>query len=58
MRKARRDQMHEGDVLGWMRTDDYFAKATQAMQSQVISPLEARGIPIGAQLSELSAYLH
>lgn len=57
MRKERRDQMHEGDVLGWMRTDDYFAKARQAMQSQVISPLEARGIPIAAQLSELPAQL-
>jgi hypothetical protein len=57
MRKERRDQLHEGDVLGWMRTDDYFAKATQAMQSQVIAPLEARCIPIGAQLSELARYL-
>jgi len=48
----RRKQLHEGDVLGWMKTDDYLARARKAMQSEVISPLEARGIPIAAQLSE------
>jgi hypothetical protein len=54
IRQNRRQQMHEGDVLGWLRTDDYLARAEQAMQTHVITPLEARGIPIGAQLSELS----
>lgn len=52
----RRQQLHEGDVLGWMRTDDYLSRAQRAMQTQVISPLEARGIPIGAQLSETPDY--
>lgn len=49
----RREQMHEGDVLGWMRSDEYLRRAQQAMQEEVITPLEARGIPIGAQLGEL-----
>jgi hypothetical protein len=52
----RRQQLHEGDVLGWMRTDDYLSRARHAMQTQVITPLEARGIPIGAQLSETPSY--
>jgi hypothetical protein len=52
----RREQLHEGDVLGWMRSEDYLGRARKAMQSQVISPLEARGIPIGAQLSETPDY--
>jgi len=52
----RREQLHEGDVLGWMRTDDYLGRARRAMQTQVITPLEARGIPIGAQLSEIPDY--
>lgn len=40
------------DVLGWMQTDDYLKLAFRSMQSLVIDPLEARGIPIQAQLSE------
>ena len=35
-----------------MKTDDYLALAERSLQSQVIDPLEAREIPIGAQLSE------
>jgi hypothetical protein len=53
-RKNRRAPQHDGDVLGWMKTDDYLALAERAMQQQVIAPLEARGIPIAAQLSELT----
>lgn len=52
----RRNQLHEGDVLGWMRSDDYLWRARQGMQTQVITPLEARGIPISAQLSEVPDY--
>jgi hypothetical protein len=52
----RRHQLHEGDVLGWMRTDDYLARARQAMQTQVITPLESRGIPVSAQLSETPSF--
>jgi hypothetical protein len=52
----RRSQLHEGDVLGWMKTDDYLTRARRAMQSEVIQPLEARGIPISAQLSEVPSY--
>ena len=54
-RKHRRAPKHHGDVLGWMKTDDYLALASRAMQQQVIEPLEAREIPISAQLSELTA---
>ena len=53
-RKTRRAPKHDGDVLGWMKTDDYLALAEKAMQAQVIAPLEARGIPIGAQLTEFT----
>lgn len=56
LHKNRREQLHEGDVLGWMRTDDYLGRARHAMQTQVITPLEARGIPIEAQLSELASH--
>ena len=52
IRKNRRAPTHDGDVLGWMSTDQYLGLAEKSMQSQVIDPLEARGIPIGAQLSE------
>ena len=38
-----------------MSTDDYLALAAKAMQAQVIEPLEARGIPIAAQLKEMAA---
>jgi len=54
-RKHRRTPKHHGDVLGWMKTDDYLSLAARAMQAQVIDPLEARGIPVGAQLTELGA---
>jgi hypothetical protein len=49
----RRNPSHDGDVLGWMRTDDYLLLARKSMQTHVIAPLEARGIPIAAQLPEL-----
>jgi len=50
---ARRNEPRaEDDVLGWMRTDDYLKLAFRSMQTLVIDPLEARGIPIQAQLSE------
>jgi hypothetical protein len=52
----RRSQLHEGDVLGWMKTDEYLMRARRAMQSEVIAPLEARGIPISAQLTEAASY--
>jgi hypothetical protein len=55
--RNRREQMHEGDVLGWMRSDDYLSRARHAMQTQVIAPLEARGIPIEAQLTESPSYV-
>ena len=50
---ARRDEPRlEDDVLGWMQTDAYLKLACRSMQTLVIDPLEARGIPIAAQLSE------
>ena len=54
-RQNRRTPKHEGDILGWMRTDEYLALAQRSMQSAVIDPLEQRGIPIAAQLSEFTA---
>jgi len=48
--RHRRNPSHDGDVLGWMRTDDYLTLAGSSMQAHVIDPLEARGIPISAQL--------
>jgi len=52
---ARRNEPRaEDDVLGWMRTDDYLKLAFRSMQTLVINPLEARGIPIQAQLSEFN----
>lgn len=53
-KRTRRAPRHDGDVLGWMKTDDYLELAAKAMQAQVIDPLEARGIPIAAQLTESS----
>jgi hypothetical protein len=53
-KKNRRAPKHHGDVLGWMKTDDYLTLAERAMQQQVIAPLEARGIPIGAQIHEFT----
>lgn len=53
---ARRNEPRlEDDVLGWMQTDDYLKLAFRSMQALVIDPLEARGIPIQAQLSEFQA---
>lgn len=37
---------HEGDVLGWMQTDDYLKAARAALQRDVVKPLSARGIPL------------
>lgn len=51
---ARRDEPRlEDDVLGWMQTGAYLKLACRSLQSLVIDPLQARGIPIAAQLSEL-----
>ena len=49
----RNDARFEDDVLGWMQTGAYLKLACRSMQTLVIAPLEARGIPIQAQLSEL-----
>lgn len=48
--RHRRNPTHDGDVLGWMQTDDYLELARRSMQAHVIEPLEARGIPISEQL--------
>jgi hypothetical protein len=45
---------NHGDYLGWMGTTEYLTLARRAMQSDVISALERRGIPISAQLPPLS----
>jgi hypothetical protein len=55
IRKNRRAPTHDGDVLGWMSTQEYLALAEKSMQEQVINPLERRGIPVSAQLSEAKA---
>jgi hypothetical protein len=55
IKKNRRAPKHDGDVLGWMSTNDYLSLASKSMQDHVISPLEAREIPIGAQLTEADA---
>jgi len=48
--KNRKNPRHDGDVLGWLRTDDFLELARKSMQAHVIDRLEARGIPISAQL--------
>ena len=48
----RHDPRLEDDVLGWMQTDAYLKLACRSMQTLVIDPLEARGIPVRAQLTE------
>jgi hypothetical protein len=48
----RRAPTHDGDVLGWMKTDEYLALAIRSMRELVIDPLEARGVPLAAQLTE------
>ena len=48
--KNRKNPCHDGDVLGSLRTDDYLELARKSMQAHVIDPLEARAIPISAQL--------
>ena len=54
--QQRRDEPRlADDVLGWMQTGDYLSLACRSMQALVIEPLEARGIPIAAQLSEFTA---
>jgi len=51
--QKRRDEPRLADeVLGWMQTGAYLKLACRSMQTLVIDPLEARGIPIAAQLSE------
>jgi hypothetical protein len=42
--KNRRAPRHEGDVLGWMATEDYLDLAERSLQKSVIAPLTARGI--------------
>ena len=54
--QQRRDEPRfSDDVLGWMQTGAYLSLACRSMQALVIEPLEARGIPIAAQLSEFTA---
>lgn len=36
----------DGDLLGWLRTDEYLALAARSLESVVIRPLEARGIAV------------
>ncbi len=55
-KQQRRAPKHHGDILGWMKTDAYLTLAEQAMQQHVIAPLEARGVPIGAQLHEFTQH--
>jgi hypothetical protein len=38
------------DYLGWLGTAEYLKLARRCLQSDVITPLERRGIPISAQL--------
>lgn len=38
----------EAHPLGWMRSDAYLALAARSMESKVVRPLEARGIPLRA----------
>jgi hypothetical protein len=37
---------HDGDVLGWMQTEEYLAAANKALERDVRTPLLARGIPL------------
>lgn len=48
----RHEPRSQDDVLGWMQTDAYLKLACRSMQNLVIEPLQARGIPIAAQLSD------
>ncbi|HEX3852893.1 MAG TPA: hypothetical protein VHW01_18145 [Polyangiaceae bacterium] len=52
LQKRRDEPRLEDDVLGWMQTGAYLKLACRSMQTLVIDPLEARGIPIAAQVSE------
>ncbi len=40
---------NRGDFLGWMKTDDYLALARRSLLTEVIEPLETRGIPVSAR---------
>lgn len=40
-----------GDYLGWMKTDEYLALARRSLRSDVVAPLEARGIPISSEVA-------
>ncbi|MCU0654172.1 MAG: hypothetical protein MUF64_02410 [Polyangiaceae bacterium] len=51
-RRHRREPVHDGDVLGWMKTDDYLALAEQSMETLVLRPLLARGIPVMGRTPE------
>jgi hypothetical protein len=39
-------------VLGWMKTDDYLALAEHSMETLVLQPLLARGIPVVGRTPE------
>jgi len=51
IRENRRAPSHDGDVLGWMQTDDYLKLAAHSLQTKVIDPLRARGIPVTDRLA-------
>jgi hypothetical protein len=51
MLKRPRAEPHEGDVLGWMHTQEYLAAARKALQRDVMEPLIARGIPLKPRIS-------
>jgi hypothetical protein len=44
--KRPRSAPHDGDVLGWMQTDDYLAAAKKALLRDVVTPLRKRHIPL------------
>lgn len=41
---------HDGDVLGWMQTDDYLQAARTALQRDVLAPLRQRRIPLACDM--------
>ena len=46
LRNRPKSEPHDGDVLGWMQTDDYLAAAKLALVRNVVTPLRERHIPI------------
>lgn len=51
----RNEPRHESDVLGWMQTGEYLELAERSLQTHVIAPLTARGIPISPDLQRPAA---